>query len=657
MPSRPTFKSDVKLSDKCAEFIRSMISLPIRLGRARQFTLMLSYASCMAAQNVPTRPLISGKPFGPGAVRQLSYSPGGRLLALLTTIGFQVRDAKSGQVLNTIVGQAPDSPRTVYYPEPWLSELCWSPDGKRVARANGGIEIWDPRAAAPDRTLAADATDKSFHELAWSPAGNRIAARSDAGVVVWDLDSGRRILIPEQAPNFGVPQISGFAWAPRGDRLAIAAGYWESEVIDLWDVERRSLIRRTEVGLKRESGKPAAAAASVIEIPVYSSKLEWSPDGEAMALSSGFNGLSLWKAQTGRLVFRTPPEQGLASMTENVISLSWSNDSRLLRVGTPHHIRFLKRDLSEAFTTESKDWMRCISVARDSQQSAASFDDGEIVFWRDRNPQPRARLSTGTLGGGTLNVSPDLRYMSGEDGLWDLRTSDKLAAFSAENWGYGQSAWAPDGQTLAFLQLTEHPEVVQLLRPSTGQPGRAIRLPQANYSAYTSVSWSPDGARVLVTGSAHAVITVESGAVKSLAGVRGTFVWTPSGDLVQRVTPIPLRLWNVLQSPDYRYAALRGDSKDLVVWDTQENRVLWTVDFPGNRTLSQVVWSPDSHQLAYVSGTGAVEIWDLPSRKVVERWIAADILSWRGFSYLGWREKLVAVENLGGAIRLWQAAR
>ena len=181
-----------------------------------QFTLMLGFATSSAAQSVPSRPLIPGKPFGPGAIRQLAYSPDGRLLALLTTVGFQVRDAESAKVLNAIVGLAPETPRTIYYQEPWLSELCWSPDGKRIARANGGIEIWDPLAAAPDRTLAPDAADKAFHELAWSPSGNRIAARSDAGIVGWDLSSGQRTLIPEVAPNDGVPQVSGYAWSPRG---------------------------------------------------------------------------------------------------------------------------------------------------------------------------------------------------------------------------------------------------------------------------------------------------------------------------------------------------------------------------------------------------------------------------------------------------------
>ena len=166
--------------------------------------LVLASAIAAVGQGVPTRALIPGKPVGAGRVRQLSYSPDGRILAVVTSVGFQIRDADSGQVLNTIVDEFPASPRLEYYAEPWLSELAWSPDGKRIARAATGIEIWDPRTSAPERILPADVADESFDELAWSPQGNRLAARSESGIVVWDLSTGRRMTCtrvhPEPAP-------------------------------------------------------------------------------------------------------------------------------------------------------------------------------------------------------------------------------------------------------------------------------------------------------------------------------------------------------------------------------------------------------------------------------------------------------------------------
>jgi WD40 repeat protein len=628
---------------------------------AWRFALVLVSAICAAGQDVPTHSLVSGNPLGPGNVRQLSYSPDGNLLAVLTTVEFQIREATNGRLLNTIVGEAPESARVIYYPEPWLSELCWSPDGKRIARANGGIEVWDPLASTPERILPADTTDKAFHELAWSPTGKQIAAHSGAGIVVWDLDSDWRTAIPEQAPNDGVPQISGFAWSPRGGQLAIVAGIWESEVIDVWDVARRVRVRRIPVGQKPPKGRSVSDTAQVVELPFYQGKVEWSPDGQVLALSSGFSGLSLWNERTGSLMLRTRREKGLASITENVISLSWSRDSTILRVATPHHIRFLNRDSGEqvyAVGSENKRWMRCVAGSPDGERLAASFDDGEIVLRRSRNPVPVAHILMGPFGDTLVALSPDLRYIAGESaqewaGVWDLLSAQKVAQFKAYLWGYGEYAWSPDGRNLARVQGGELPNVLLLLQPSAGQSPRSISLPPSNYSSYTTAFWSPDETRVLVTGSSDAVVSVESGAVLPVPAGRGTLLWTAAGDLVRLLAPIPVRPGNVLQSPDFRYAALLGTNDKLVVWDTQENRVLWTVDFPPGRQLSQVAWSPDSRQLAYVSTTGALDIWDMSAGRIIEHWTAPSIPSWRPFAYLTWGQKLLAVECLGGAVRLW----
>lgn len=104
-----------------------------------------------------------------------------------------------------------------------------------------------------------------------------------------------------------------------------------------------------------------------------------------------------------------------------------------------------------------------------------------------------------------------------------------------------------------------------------------------------------------------------------------------------------------------RFAA-GGDSlgpNKLTVWDVAENRALWTINFPPNRSLDQVAWSPDSLRLAYVSEEGQLQVWDRSSVRVVETWTAPGMWRWEIFSSLCWREKLIAAENLGGAIRLW----
>ena len=621
-----------------------MIGFAMTTRVACLLALGLASAGDTSGQDFPTRSLVPGRPLGPGNVRQLSYSPDGHLLAVLTTVGFQIRNSDSGSVLNSVLDEAPADRVS-------SGNLCWSPDGKRIARIVRGIEIWDPLAATAERILPAMTSDKAFLGVAWSPAGTQIAGRSETGVIVWDLASGSRISFPEQ-PDKEDRVISSFSWDPGGGQIAVVAGVWESEVVDLWDVRRPKLVRRIRVGQKPPSSPRLSGAESVIEVSPDQSKVEWSPDGRILALNSGFGGLSLWNARSGSLLLRTRQKGG-------VVSLSWSRDSKLLFVGTPHQIRLIRWDAGGSiYDLQSEEWMRCNAASTNGERLAASFDDGTIALWRGRNRQPQTRVQTGALGDFNIAVSGDLRKMASESwqespGVWDLSSGNKLAGSEAANWGSGRFAWSPDGRTLAVVRQWE----LQLVYPSATSANRLIKLPGSGLG-YTAASWSPDGARILVIGPTPVVVSFATGAVDSGPPGKGVLLWTSTGNLVRRSLPD----WGVLQgapeahvmqAPDFRYVAVKQIDK-LTIWDGQESRLMWTIDFPQNRTLSQVAWSPDSRRLAYVSETGAVDIWDLAYGRVVARWTGPALWAWPGLVHLTWRDKLIALECKGGSVRFWR---
>src|SRR5580704_2774613 len=78
----------------------------------------------------------------------------------------------------------------------------------RMAELKSGTRWVRHRSALCPR----DAPDEALHDLAWSPDGKQIAAHLNGGFVVFDLASTGRTVIPEQAPNDGIPEIGGFAW-------------------------------------------------------------------------------------------------------------------------------------------------------------------------------------------------------------------------------------------------------------------------------------------------------------------------------------------------------------------------------------------------------------------------------------------------------------
>ena len=301
--------------------------------------------------------------------------------------------------------------------------------------------------------------------------------------------------------------------------------------------------------------------------------------------------------------------------------------------------------------------MRTVAISPGGERRAAGFDNARIDVWKGSSLQPSEHIATGAFGDGLVAVSPDLHYMAGVAavgmaGVWDVQSGAQLAALKPSFVGFGQFAWSRDSRRLAIAPGSDQPDLpamLQILRPSDGQPARSIPLAASNYGAFTAVSWSPDGKRILATGSSRAVVSVEDGSVQPSPSGFGTFIWNAAGDLVRLGVQSQ---GSFLQSPNLRYVALRF-YEQLSVWDMQDNRALYTVDFSVQRSLSQVAWSPDSRRLAYVSASGAVDVWDLAADRVVEHWTSASVPKWRPFSQLTWADKLVAVDCLGGAVQLW----
>jgi WD40 repeat protein len=120
----------------------------------------------------------------------------------------------------------------------------------------------------------------------------------------------------------------------------------------------------------------------------YSSKIAWSPDGTTLALISSFNGLSLWNASSGSLISRPGSAAGLAAEAGLGVGMSWSPDSKVLRLATRHGLFFLGPDgrpsppVLGSIVYRPEDLVRCIAVSPDGERRATSFEDGRIDLWR-----------------------------------------------------------------------------------------------------------------------------------------------------------------------------------------------------------------------------------------------------------------------------------
>ena len=110
-----------------------------------------------------------------GSVGAIVFSPDGRSLATRGNQYVDIRDAESGEVVQSLVGH-----------RGWICGLAYSPDGRRIASASsdGAVRVWDSVSGQELITLDGEG---ELLNVAFSPEGRRIASLGgDGWVRIWD---------------------------------------------------------------------------------------------------------------------------------------------------------------------------------------------------------------------------------------------------------------------------------------------------------------------------------------------------------------------------------------------------------------------------------------------------------------------------------------
>jgi WD40 repeat protein len=211
------------------------------------------------------------------------------------------------------------------------SSLSYSPDGRALAvasLASPEIVVWDIEAAKP-RIILRAATSR-VHHVAFGPGGRSLVSVihycPDAGVVIWDLSTGRCRRCREGGPVY----VS--AASADGRLLAVVGANMRK--VELWDVP---------------AGSPAGP---IIETDGPAYAIAVSPDARLLATLTGGRLVSVWDAATGRELRRL-------------------------------------EDPSETFPGRT-DSLRCLAFSPDGTTLAAAGSDGEIRLWDlgGSNPAP-----------------------------------------------------------------------------------------------------------------------------------------------------------------------------------------------------------------------------------------------------------------------------
>ena len=200
-----------------------------------------------------------------------------------------------------------------------LHNLCWSPDGSRLASTSIGwrltrdgeedfnvesdhvIRIWDVQTGK--EALSIDPGTSDYVDcIAWSPSGREICWGRGERVGIADAATGR------SKQEFSVGGgLRALAWRPTGKQIVV--GFWSNNTLGIFD---------TATGEKQYEFKGHTARINAVS---------WHNDGHRIASASEDGTIRIWDVTTGQELLTLAPSTFQRPASDGVI---WSPNGQRL---------------------------------------------------------------------------------------------------------------------------------------------------------------------------------------------------------------------------------------------------------------------------------------------------------------------------------------
>jgi WD40 repeat protein len=554
----------------------------------------------------------------------------------------------------------------------WVTSLSVSDDGRTALTASedGFVRLWDIDTA--QELARVDASGEIVHGLGFAASRNSLLWVGDDGVVrISDVDGD------EDERTIDVVSgdwVYSLAVSPAGDRLAIIDG---DGGVSLVDAATGKQLRRVDnlhsrdaaflpAGDRLVCGSPDGTL-SLIDVAGSAAVRQWhahdggvrqvavSPGGSWVASAGADGVVRLWDLQgdTARELHALTGHAGGAT------AIAVGADGSMLAAGAADGTLRLWTPDGDAIGTFTAHpgGVRAVAISPAGDHIVTGGADRMIRIWQRGSSSPVAELEAhdGVLR--SLAFSPDGRTLASLAAdravrLWQTDTwkwSGEIAKGRGMN-AHPVAAASPDGRTIAIGNSGERRFRLYRFdrdRSSALEPEREFRTESGvvwsaalSPDAGSLVTIGGDAARVWNVASQSIVLTMRPQGVVSAVGyspdgtrvVTGSWdhaarIWdTVSGRVVRQLTGG--HLGNVTQSaylPDGVRVITAGDDGAIRIWNANSGELEAPSLQESGAAVMGLALSQNGRLVATVSADNVLRIWDLPGRKLVDAWDAADI--------------------------------
>ncbi len=543
----------------------------------------------------------------------------------------------SAEVFQAALSEIWDSP--VY--QEYLSNACFSPDGKMIAFGSGkNVHILNSK--TKNELMRLKGHSGSVSEVAYSPDGKVLAsASSDQTVRLWDTKTGERIAVLHEDSI-----VDYVSFSPDGRLLASV-----SNIVRLRD---------------------SKTGEELLSLPIRGTAdyVSFSPDSRLLAWAYDDQDIRLWNIETGK--------EKLSIHTSDINCLTFSPDGNLLALASSDKtIRLIDSNSGKEIKalyghTASVD---SVSFSPDEKHLASSSFDKTVRLWDIETGKPIKVLRGHTNPVGNVSFSPDGRVLASTSydktvRLWNITIKKEYKTLEINDTPFWNVTFNSDGKLLAASSSDNSVRIWNI------EKGEKIKMLRGHTASVRSVSFSP-GNKILASGSDDKTIRLwsiktdkEISTLKGHTGPVRDVIFTHDGrQVVSTSLDRTIRTWdyarekeiNILKghtepvssvslSLDGKILASASWDKTIRIWDYASGKEINVLKGHTDQ-VNTVSFSPKGNLLASASRDKTVRIWNINTTQNIKILHAHDAsVSNVSFNSDG---NLLASASLDNTIRLW----